>query len=42
LTGVHVSDETIVDPDDVMLAIDEAREAEIERRLRLAEDAQTA
>ena len=39
LTGVHASDETIVDPDDVMLAIDEAREAEIDRRLRLAAEA---
>jgi RIO kinase 1 len=39
LTGICAPDETVVDPDDVMLAIDEAREAEIERRLRLAADA---
>jgi RIO kinase 1 len=43
LTGICALDEAIIDPDDVMLAIDEAREAEIERRLRLAaEDAETA
>jgi RIO kinase 1 len=42
LTGLFARDETIVDPDDVMLAIDEAREAEIQRLLRLADDAQLA
>jgi RIO kinase 1 len=42
LTGLFARDETIVDPDDVMLAIDEAREAEIQRQLRLADDAQPA
>ena len=29
------ADETVVDPDDVMLVIDDAREEEIQRRLRL-------
>jgi RIO kinase 1 len=38
LTGLCARDETVIDPDDVLLAIDEAREAEIERRLRLADD----
>jgi RIO kinase 1 len=38
LTGVCARDESVIDPDDVMLAIDEAREAEIERRLRLADE----
>jgi RIO kinase 1 len=42
LTGLFARDETIIDPDDVMLAIDEAREAEIHRQLRLADDAQLA
>jgi RIO kinase 1 len=42
LTGLFARDETIVDPDDVMLAIDEAREAEIQRQLRLVDDAQPA
>jgi RIO kinase 1 len=36
LTGVFVRDETIVNPDDVMLVIDDAREEEIQRQLRLA------
>jgi RIO kinase 1 len=35
LTGVFAADETVVDPDDVMLVIDDAREEEIQRRLRL-------
>ena len=42
LTGLFARDETIVDPDDVLLAIDEAREEEIQRQLRLADDAQPA
>jgi RIO kinase 1 len=42
LTGLFARDETIIDPDDVMLAIDEAREAEIHRQLRIADDAQLA
>jgi RIO kinase 1 len=36
LTGVFALDETVVDPDGVMLVIDDAREEEIQRRLRLA------
>ncbi len=36
LTGVFVTDEAIVDPDEVMLVIDDAREEEIQRQLRLA------
>jgi RIO kinase 1 len=36
LTGVFATDETVVDPDEVMLVIDDAREEEIQRRLRLA------
>jgi RIO kinase 1 len=36
LTGVFVRDETIVNPDDVLLVIDDAREEEIQRQLRLA------
>jgi RIO kinase 1 len=36
LTGVFVSDETIVNPQDVMLVIDDAREEEIQRQLRRA------
>jgi len=36
LTGVFVIEETIVDPDDVLLVIDDAREEEIQRQLRLA------
>ena len=35
LTGAFAADETVVDPDDVMLVIDDAREEEIQRRLRL-------
>jgi RIO kinase 1 len=35
LSGVFAADETVVDPDDVMLVIDDAREEEIQRRLRL-------
>jgi RIO kinase 1 len=35
LTGVFAADETVVDPDDVMLVIDDAREEEIQRRLRV-------
>ncbi|MDH4312495.1 MAG: serine protein kinase RIO [Gammaproteobacteria bacterium] len=34
LTGVFAADETVVDPDDVMLVIDDAREEAIQRRLR--------
>jgi len=36
LTGVFAPDETPVDPDSVMIVIDDAREEEIQRRLRLA------
>jgi RIO kinase 1 len=36
LTGLFALEETVVDPDGVMLAIDDAREEEIQRRLRLA------
>jgi RIO kinase 1 len=36
LTGVFALEETLVDPDDVMLVIEDAREEEIQRRLRLA------
>jgi RIO kinase 1 len=36
LTGVFAREETIVDPDDVLLVIDDAREEEIQRQLRLA------
>ena len=38
LTGVFARDETIVDPDDVMLVIDDAREEEIQRRLSLVSE----
>jgi len=36
LTGVFALEETVVDPDGVMLVIEDAREEEIQRRLRLA------
>jgi RIO kinase 1 len=36
LTGVFALEESVVDPDDVMLVIDAAREEEIQRQLRLA------
>jgi len=36
LSGVFAPDETVVDPDNVMIVIDDAREEEIQRRLRLA------
>jgi len=36
LTGVFALEESVVDPDGVMLVIDDAREEEIQRRLRLA------
>ena len=36
LTGIFALDETVIDPDDVMLVIDDAREEEMQRRLRLA------
>jgi RIO kinase 1 len=36
LTGVFALEETVVDPDDVLLVIDDAREEEIQRQLRLA------
>jgi RIO kinase 1 len=36
LTGVFALDETVVDPEEVMLVIDDAREEEIQRQLRLA------
>jgi RIO kinase 1 len=35
LTGVFAIEETVVDPNDVMLVIDDAREEEIQRQLRL-------
>jgi RIO kinase 1 len=35
LTGVFALDETAVDPDGVMLVIDDAREEEMQRRLRM-------
>jgi RIO kinase 1 len=36
LTGVFARDETLIDPDGVMLVIEDAREEEIQRQLRLA------
>ena len=36
LTGVFAREETVVDPDEVLLVIDDAREEEIQRQLRLA------
>jgi RIO kinase 1 len=36
LTGRFALDETAVDPNDVMLVIEDAREEEIQRQLRLA------
>ena len=36
LTGVFALDETVVDPDGVLLVIDDAREEEVQRQLRLA------
>jgi RIO kinase 1 len=36
LTGVFALEETVVDPNEVMLVIDDAREEEIQRQLRLA------
>jgi RIO kinase 1 len=36
LTGVFAREETVVDPDGVLLVIDDAREEEIQRQLRLA------
>ena len=36
LTGVFAREEAVVDPDDVMLVIDDAREEELQRQLRLA------
>jgi len=36
LTGVFALEETVVDPNDVLLVIDDAREEEIQRQLRLA------
>jgi len=36
LTGVFAADDAVVDPDDVMLVIDDAREEELQRQLRLA------
>jgi RIO kinase 1 len=36
LTGVFAHEESVVDPNDVMLVIDDAREEEIQRQLRLA------
>jgi len=36
LTGAFAREEAVVDPDDVMLVIDDAREEELQRQLRLA------
>jgi len=36
LTGVFALEEAVVDPNDVMLVIDDAREEEVQRQLRLA------
>jgi RIO kinase 1 len=36
LTGVFAREEAVVDPNDVMLVIDDAREEELQRQLRLA------
>jgi RIO kinase 1 len=36
LTGFFAPDDTVVDPDTVLIVIDDAREEEIQRRLRLA------
>jgi len=36
LTGLFALDDTVIDPDSVLLVIDDAREEEIERQLRLA------
>ena len=36
LSGVFAPDDTVVDPDSVLIVIDDAREEEIQRRLRLA------
>jgi len=36
LTGLFAVEETLVDPDAVLLVIDDAREEEIQRQLRLA------
>jgi RIO kinase 1 len=35
LTGIFASDESVIDPDGVMLVIDDAREEEMQRRLRV-------
>jgi RIO kinase 1 len=35
LTGIFAPDETVVDPDSVLIVIDDAREEELQRRLRL-------
>ncbi len=36
LTGLFALDDTVIDPDSVMIVIDDAREEEIQRQLRLA------
>ena len=36
LSGIFVRDETVADPDSVMLVIEDAREEELQRRLRMA------
>jgi RIO kinase 1 len=36
LTGVFALEQSVVDPNDVMLVIEDAREEEIQRQLRLA------
>jgi RIO kinase 1 len=35
LTGFFAPDDTVVDPDSVLIVIDDAREEEVQRRLRL-------
>ena len=37
LTGIFAPDETVVDPDSVLIVIDDAREEELQRRLRLVD-----
>jgi RIO kinase 1 len=41
LTGVFVRDETIIDPNAVMIVIEDAREEEIQRQLRLVAEVET-
>ncbi len=41
LTGVFIRDETIIDPNAVMIVIEDAREEEIQRQLRLVAEVET-